>query len=1379
MKKVLLLISLILILNLVAQLYAVDLSEGFEGTSFPPDGWTVINGGDDYTWERADARSHSGSYSAIINWTPYAHNDWLISHKCAPTAGNHSYIFWAANEDNVLLEAFNVKLSTTGREMADFNVTLGSNLVPGTAFQQYSFDLSAYVGQNVYVAIQAISTDMYRLYIDDVSGSPLALEAEPSNHVTNIAASQNGSDAIIVSWTGSTGIQIPDKYLIMVKNTGGSYASVADGTPVSDDSNWSDSNMAKNVWHTLGTNTCTFSGFSAGDVCSIIIYPYTNFGESINFLTTTPVPEISITINEEGFFEGFEGSSFPPDGWTVVNGGDANTWQRSGGLSHSGSYSASIEFTENTHNDWLISHRLATSANYNYTFWAANEHGNYLDAFNVLLSTTGREIADFNVTLGSNIVPGTAFQEYVFDLNAYVGQNVYIAIQAISTDMYCLFIDDVSGPPFASEVTPPNPATPVDPVDIATDIILHPTLTWAAGGGFPTGYKLYLGSDGNGTAQPTNIVNNLNLGANLSYHCTTLLTPNTVYYWQIVPYNAGGNAANCPIWSFTTTGPEVITGNCLEFDGTDDNITGTGISTTLSAFTIETWVYHNSLPGTVQRYVTLSPEVAVLRYDGTIYGGYRSLHFYITKANGSGLGVRADSVLVTGEWMHIAGTYDGTNLKLYVNGTLVKSAVSAGAGLYAPSGVYSFSSSGEALNGKLDEVRIWNYARSATQIRESRHHSQSGTASGLQHYWQFNKSMGTTATDVIGGCDGTLNNMTDADWIVSTTPLGTGVSYTRTEATGLVSFTGTDLSINYTTHNSASVTVSKLNTNPNLIPTAVNAAFYNQYWIVSRYGTGTFNGNMTLTVSEDLSDDDQLHPNQIRLYYRSSCSDGSWTALTSAISVNAALNQATFSGISETGQFLVCRDYPATSNQIGTALSFNGSDEYLNVGNSSSLDVGNVLTVEAWVKPNSITAREGIFSTRFNNASGSFQFELGTGSAGTGRVAVSGVSTWVAQTGDNAIATGEWVHLAYTRTGSGAGTSKIYINGVLQTLINNEAYTFVNNTGDKVIGSGTSGGQFFNGSMDEVRVWNIARTADQIRESMYLSLAGTETGLVSYWQCNEAGGTLTKDNISTNNGTMLNMGDANWVTSPLPFAAGTANSQNEASGTVTFTGTGLSSFFTSSSGARLTVSKLNSSPNVVPASVTSVYDDQYWEINRFGTGSFNADLTFTVNEDLTADNEANPGNIKLYSRSSHSDAAWTLLASAVSVNAAANTATFAGITGFSQFILAYAAPIALAAPLNVTIDLAEANIQINWDSVSGAQSYKVYASDLPDSGFVEVTSAGDFRARGNSMLDPVQIDSKTNSMPQNELIRSRVSWTCAESGAPAKFYYIKSSPDLP
>ncbi|HHE39022.1 MAG TPA: hypothetical protein ENL20_10695, partial [Candidatus Cloacimonetes bacterium] len=169
----------------------------------------------------------------------------------------------------------------------------------------------------------------------------------------------------------------------------------------------------------------------------------------------------------------------------------------------------------------------------------------------------------------------------------------------------------------------------------------------------------------------------------------------------------------------------------------------------------------------------------------------------------------------------------------------------------------------------------------------------------------------------------------------------------------------------------------------------------------------------------------------------------------------------------------------------GTALEFDGTDDYVNIGNDESLNFGNVLTIECWVKPNDLSGRQGIFSTRLDNESGSFQVEIGPGSNGSNRVAVAGVNTWVAETEDDVIAADEWFHIVYTRSGIMPEDQKLYINGEEQSLITNVSYEFLNNSSDKIIASGTNGGQLFNGIIDEMRVWNVVRSETELRENMH------------------------------------------------------------------------------------------------------------------------------------------------------------------------------------------------------------------------------------------------------------------------------------------------------
>ena len=100
---------------------------------------------------------------------------------------------------------------------------------------------------------------------------------------------------------------------------------------------------------------------------------------------------------------------------------------------------------------------------------------------------------------------------------------------------------------------------------------------------------------------------------------------------------------------------------------------------------------------------------------------------------------------------------------------------------------------------------------------------------------------------------------------------------------------------------------------------------------------------------------------------------------------------------------------------FGGSLLLDGVDDFVDVGSGSSLDLGNTLTVEAWIKPTDLSGRHGVFSTRADNAAGSFQLEIGTAGAHENSVAVTGVGTFVARTGSNVLVPNEWNHIAYTK----------------------------------------------------------------------------------------------------------------------------------------------------------------------------------------------------------------------------------------------------------------------------------------------------------------------------------------------------------------------------
>ncbi len=107
-------------------------------------------------------------------------------------------------------------------------------------------------------------------------------------------------------------------------------------------------------------------------------------------------------------------------------------------------------------------------------------------------------------------------------------------------------------PPSAG--TPPNPAQIVSPVNGAANVALTANLVWLTGGGAPTGYKVFLGTDN----PPTNIANGT-IQTATTYNPDNDFTYSTVYYWKIVPYNDFGDAVDCPVWSFTAMPDPLVT----------------------------------------------------------------------------------------------------------------------------------------------------------------------------------------------------------------------------------------------------------------------------------------------------------------------------------------------------------------------------------------------------------------------------------------------------------------------------------------------------------------------------------------------------------------------------------------------------------------------------------------------------------------------------------------------------------------------------------------------------------------------------------------------------------------------------------------------------
>lgn len=109
-----------------------------------------------------------------------------------------------------------------------------------------------------------------------------------------------------------------------------------------------------------------------------------------------------------------------------------------------------------------------------------------------------------------------------------------------------------------------------------------------------------------------------------------------------------------------------------------------------------------------------------------------------------------------GAWYALAGTYDGTKLRLFVNGELVGSFNTTGAIATSTKPLYigSVEGQGDVFNGYVDEVRVSNIVRyPATYALPSTAFSPDANTLGL---WHLDEGTGTTAADASGNANGSL-----------------------------------------------------------------------------------------------------------------------------------------------------------------------------------------------------------------------------------------------------------------------------------------------------------------------------------------------------------------------------------------------------------------------------------------------------------------------------------------------------------------------------------------------------------------------------------------------------------------------------------------------
>jgi len=226
----------------------------------------------------------------------------------------------------------------------------------------------------------------------------------------------------------------------------------------------------------------------------------------------------------------------------------------------------------------------------------------------------------------------------------------------------------------------------------------------------------------------------------------------------------------------------------------------------------------------------------------------------------------------------------------------------------------------------------------------------------------------------------------------------------------------------------------------------------------------------------------------------------------------------------------ICEGSSVTLTALGggNCIGFNGSNK-ITFASTPTIPVGNSnYTLEAWVKPNTVSGANGIVgwgnwgggnqvnALRFNGPTQIHNYWWGNDLV----VSIP-----------NAL-DGNWHHVAATFDGT---TRSIFWDGVLKGSDHPGGHNVTISNNMNI--AATNNGEYFDGAIDEVRIWSVGRSQAQIQDNMNTVIPENSAGLAAYYRFDEGTGTSAADATgNANNGTLLS--SPVWVnpsTAPISF----------------------------------------------------------------------------------------------------------------------------------------------------------------------------------------------------------------------------------------------------
>ena len=485
------------------------------------------------------------------------------------------------------------------------------------------------------------------------------------------------------------------------------------------------------------------------------------------------------------------------------------------------------------------------------------------------------------------------------------------------------------------------------------------------------------------------------------------------------------------------------------------------------------------------------------------------------------------AALSVNTWAHLAATYDGATLRLYVNGTQVASKARTGnlATSANPLQIGGDSLNGQNFNGIIDEVRIYNVALTQAQIQSDMNTPVGSFSDTQAPTTPSNLSATAVSSSQINlTWTASTDNVAVTGYLVEScitasctfTQIGTTASASF-NSTGLTAGTGysyrvraIDAAGNTSAYSTvAGATTPAVDTQPpttpsNLTATAASSSQINLSWTastdniaVTNYliescmaasctyaqigtATGTTFNNTGLAANTGYNYRVRATDAAGNLSGYSTVASATTTATISGLVAAYSFNEgtgATVADSSGTGNNGSTTNTTWTaSGKYGNALVFNGSNSLVTVPDTASLHLTTAMTLEAWVNPSTVTAA---WSDVIYKGNDNYYLE-GTSSSTFPAVGGTFGAAGTTLLGTTALAANTWTHLAATYDGA---TLRLYINGT-QVASTARTGNLATSTNALQIGGDSLYGQTFSGMIDEVRIYNVALTQAQIQSDM-------------------------------------------------------------------------------------------------------------------------------------------------------------------------------------------------------------------------------------------------------------------------------------------------------